>query len=322
MEFDTEKQIRRISMRKVFNALGIEHDGRFAVCPRCGKRSLRYIQNANRVVCRTCFKRPATNIDLVMRVRKCGKADAMDWLRTLTDIAGRETSARATAHTADIEALRTFHAEVGDPYAHLCAHHNHKAKFRHDSIAVTHALALCALYAHGAHEPVAGVRNLERAALAQTRMDMRFLPTKRMQEAKRFINTHFYSADIRKTQMLTKMGELFCQHRNLIVPLRVDGMLVGLVAVDTEFRRDAAASIVPVGRFACPDAESAAITCCVDEAITFVGRSADTWLPVLPDARIETDKPTIRCQRVPDAIEVISPTIAPMEEDECPNSGC
>ncbi|RMD96619.1 MAG: hypothetical protein D6816_18680 [Bacteroidetes bacterium] len=117
-----EASIRRIAIPRVLAALGIDHDGRMAVCPRCKRRSLRIIMPANRARCPRCFKRPATNIDLVMRVMRVSKDDAAQFVRGCAGVRV-ELLRNPCATEKDIEEYRQWAAAhalcAKDAQAHM-----------------------------------------------------------------------------------------------------------------------------------------------------------------------------------------------------------
>jgi len=280
-EVNAVQNVQRISFRRIFNALGIEHDGRYAVCPKCSRKSLRLIQNANRVMCRTCFKRPSNNVNFIMVTQKLDKASAISWIASIERVSGVRTAHCATAGTEDVRGLKLLAQTIAQPYAHLCAHHNHKNKFRHNSIAVLHSFMLDCIFAHGIESPVAGVINHDLAGWAHTETGLMFLPAARYTQAKKFIKTHFYQADIIKTQVVTKFGELFCHDKHVIIPVRQDGILVGVAASDVLLESKVAASLIPFGHYKCDEADKSAIMDSVRKALEYRRAEFDTWLKLL-----------------------------------------
>jgi len=140
--------LRRISMVRIFNALGLEHDGAFAECPKCRRRSLRFLQNANKVICATCFKRPLSNVDLVMRVKGLSKKDAVTFMRNMSE-SGKPSVRKACATIQDVCACAEWFNAHGNAHDYICAHHNHKNKFRIESISVLHSIILSIIYDFG-----------------------------------------------------------------------------------------------------------------------------------------------------------------------------
>lgn len=288
------KSIQRISFLRIFNALDIEHDQRFAQCPICKRKSLRFLQNANKVTCKPCFKRPATNIDFIMRVKQMSAADAQEWIGKIERFTGVRSTHSATATKEDVRILRNLAAQYENPYAHLLAHHSHKNKFRHESIAVVHFFLLHSIYAHGITNRVAGVVDKDLVEQAKDDIGLRFFTNSNYKEASKFIKTRFYTADIRKTQVITKHGALFCHDKNVLIPIYDNSILVGLISSDVLLDSKISASLIPFAHYPSEGATQAAILTQVKEALLCKYEGYDTWLEVLEDGTLpKIELPTI-----------------------------
>jgi len=281
-------QITRISLVRVFNALGLKHDGAFAECPECGQRSLRYLQNANKAHCAKCYKRPLSNIDLIMRVKGVSKKDALSFLNNLHE-SGNPSVRKACATTKDVCACANWFNAHGNARKYIEAHHNHKNKFRIESISVLHAIILAIIYDFG--DPLknapAGLTDMDTAKWAEGAVGLVIINNKRIKEIESFVRNNFYLADIKKLPVYAKHGSLFCFNRNILIPFKENNIVVGLAAVDVLFKRDAIASITPYARFPIVGADKREIANEIDGALKLRRENNDTWLKLEDDFNIQ-----------------------------------
>lgn len=290
---DPEKAVRRIAIRRVMDALGLDFDGRVGVCPRCGRRTLRYIPNANRVRCRTCFRRPATNIDLVMRVRGVSRDEAMTWLKSLVDAELRSDAQpvaqgaqrmrmRAQATCADLRDIAQLLRNLDEGAAQLAQQYNHKNKMKDASPALVATCAMAILYAHASDNPdhiPAGTVERELVAFAMRNCGARVTSPKRLREAWKTVKRLIAANLLHQNPVCLRTGEPFCVNRQILLPLyNHDGVFVGMAATDYKLAHDALLLVSPAGRLRIAHAHCATVARSAVDAMRNAHEGREAWI--------------------------------------------
>lgn len=310
---DPEKAVRRISMRRVMQALGLEFDGRIGVCPKCGRRTLRYIPNANRVRCRTCFRRPSTNIDLVMRVRGVPRDEAMRWIKALVDdlietfdtpaeaaqAAAQGPRIRAQASPADLTDIAQALRNMDEGFAQLAQAYNHKRKMKDKAPAFVAMCAAAGIYARASADPghiPAGTVERELVAHAMRTAGARVISPRRLREAWKDVKRIIAAELLRGNPVSLRTGEPFCVNRHILLPLyNHEGVVIGMAASDCRLEQDALLLVAEAGRTAtnAADARRATIAQSVRDALRMLRNGTETWMlhPRAPSVRIRSTLP-------------------------------